>query len=215
MDPAPNIHATGLRTIRAAGVAGLVFSGLLTTALIIFSLNQLASFEGTIVVGDGPTIAIYLIPFAGIAFLWFLAVLRRRIGRREDQFFATVFLGSGLLFIAMLFAAGATASAAIAAARLGNVRPTDPVFTFGNALAETLFYVFAVKMGAVFMLVSSNIGRRTGFLPRWFIALGGLGAVVMLVSVGLFEAVALIFPAWVAVVSVLLLRAHADSWTDP
>ena len=215
MDPAPNIHATGLRTIRAAGVAGLVFSGLLTTALIIFRLNQLASFEGTIVVGDGPTIAIYLIPFAGIAFLWFLAVLRRRIGRREDQFFATVFLGSGLLFIAMLFAAGATASAAIAAARLGNVRPTDPVFTFGNALAETLFYVFAVKMGAVFMLVSSNIGRRTGFLPRWFIALGGLGAVVMLVSVGLFEAVALIFPAWVAVVSVLLLRAHADSWTDP
>jgi len=214
MDPAPNAHPTGLRTIRAAGVAGLVFSALLTTALIIIRLNQVAPIDGTVGVGDGSAIGLYLIPFAGIAFLWFLAVLRRRIGRSEDQFFATVFLGSGLLFIAMLFAAGATASAAIAAARLGNVRPTDPVFAFGKALAETLFYVFAVKMSAIFMLVSSNIGRRTGFLPRWFIVLGGLGAVVMLVSVGFFEALALIFPAWVAIVSILLLRAHVDSWTD-
>jgi hypothetical protein len=192
----------------------LVFSGLLTSALIILRLNQAGSVDGTIGVGDGSLIALYLIPFAGIAFLWFLAALRRRIGRSEDQFFATVFLGSGLLFIAMLFAADATASAAITAARLRSALPGDPAFVFGKALAEALFYVFAVKMGAVFMLVSSNIGRRTGFLPRWFIVLGGLGAVVMLVSVGFFEPLALIFPAWVAIVSVLLLRAHADSWTD-
>ena len=52
-----------------------------------------------------------IIPFAGIAFLWFLAVLRRRIGHGEDQFFATVFLGSGFLYIAMLFAADAAATA--------------------------------------------------------------------------------------------------------
>jgi hypothetical protein len=214
MDPASNARTTGLRTIRAAGVAGLVFSGLLTSALIVLRLNQAGSVDGTIGVGDGSLIALYLIPFAGIAFLWFLAVLRRRIGRSEDQFFATVFLGSGLLFIAMLFAADATASAAITAARLRSALPGDPAFVFGKALAEALFYVFAVKMGAVFMLVSSNIGRRTGFLPRWFIVLGGLGAVVMLVSVGFFEPLAVIFPAWVAIVSVLLLRAHADSWTD-
>ena len=62
------------------------------------------------------------------------------------------------------------------------------------------------------MLVSSNIGRRTGFLPTWFIVVGGLGAVVMLLSVGFFEPLALIFPAWVAVVSILLLRAHPDTW---
>lgn len=205
-----------LRTIRAAGVAGLVFSGLLTFSLVLIRANPLTApggVSGAIVrVSDAWLLALYLIPFAGIAFLWFLAVLRRRIGRGEDQFFATVFLGSGLLFIAMLFAADATAGAAVAAARFGSESADDPAFVFGKALAETLFYVFAVKMAAVFMLVSSNIGRRTGFLPRWFILLGVLGALVMLFSVGFFEPLALIFPAWVAGVSVLLLRTHPDSW---
>ena len=34
----------------------------------------------------------------------------------------------------------------------------------------------------------------------------------MLFSVGFFEPLALIFPAWVAIVSVLLLRADRDEW---
>ncbi len=148
----------------------------------------------------------------GIAFLWFLAVIRRRIGRNEDQFFSTVFLGSGLLYIAMLFAADAAATAVVAAARAGDQGAADAGYLFGRSLAESLFYVFAVKMSAVFMLVSSNIGRRTGFLPRWFVVIGMLAAIAMLLSVGFFEPLALIFPAWVAVVSVLILRAHPDSW---
>src|SRR5206468_9679483 len=54
-----------------------------------------------------------LMPFAGIAFLWFVGVLRDRIGAAEDRFFATLFLGSGLLFIAMLFVAAAIAAALV------------------------------------------------------------------------------------------------------
>ncbi len=169
-----------LRTIRAAGVAGLLFAGLLTTALVLMRLDPLGELgeptTGIVDVADTWLVALYLVPFSGIAFLWFLAVLRRRIGRGEDQFFATVFLGSGLLFIAMLFAADAAATAAVTAARAGTERATDPTFVFGRALADTLFYVFAVKMSAVFMLVSSNIGRRRGFLPRWLIAFGVVGA---------------------------------------
>ena len=46
-------------------------------------------------------------PFTGIAFLWFIAVVRDRLGKLEDRFFATVFLGSGLLYIAMFYASGA------------------------------------------------------------------------------------------------------------
>ena len=46
-------------------------------------------------------IALNLVPFAGIAFLWFIGVLRDRIGEREDRFFATVFFGGGLLLVAM------------------------------------------------------------------------------------------------------------------
>ena len=206
--------ATGLRTIRAAGTAGLLFSVLLTVSLLLLRSNPCGDARAGAVVTTANAwgVALYLIPFSGLAFLWFLAVLRRRIGRDEDQFFATVFLGSGLLFLAMLFAADAAVGGVVAASRTGEILATDPAFAFGQALAETLFYVFAVKMAAVFMLVSSTIGRRTGFLPRWFIWVGTLGAFVMLVSVGFIEPLALIFPSWVAIVSILLLRTHADSW---
>ena len=61
-------------------------------------------------------IALNLIPFAGIAFLWFIGVVRDRIGGREDRFFATVFLGSGFLFVGMLFVAAAVAGGLISAA---------------------------------------------------------------------------------------------------
>ena len=207
---------TDLRAIRAAGVAGLLFSVLLTVALVLMRLDPLGEFgdltTGIVDVADSWLVALYLVPFAGIAFLWFLAVLRRRIGRGEDQFFATVFLGSGFLYIAMLFAADAAATAAVTAARAGGAHATDPTFVFGRALADALFYVFAVKMGAVFMLVSSNIGRRRGFLPRWLIAFGIIGALIMLLSVGFLEPLALLFPLWVVFVSILLLRAHPDSW---
>jgi hypothetical protein len=216
MEPAPSLAPVEGRALRVAGVAGLLFAGLLTTSLALLRFDALSAddvaSDGLVRVSQAGAIAIYLIPFAGIAFLWFLAVLRRRIGRGEDQFFATVFLGSGLLFIAMLFAAGATAGAAVAAGRFSSQSSATTAVELAGALAGTLFYVFAIKMAAVFMLVSSTIGRRTGFLPRWFILVGMLSAAVMLLSVSFFEPLALIFPAWVAIVSILLLRAHPDTW---
>jgi hypothetical protein len=42
-------------------------------------------------------LAVNQVPFAGIAFLWFIGMLRDRLGEFEDRFFATVFFGSGLL----------------------------------------------------------------------------------------------------------------------
>ena len=202
-----------IRAIRAAGVAGLVFAALLTTSLLILRADPPTSGDAA-GARDTWLAALYLVPFAGIAFLWFLAALRRRIGRLEDQFFSTVFLGSGLMFVAMLFAASAAASAALAAGRFGGGPENQAAFEFGRALANTLFYVFAVKMAAAFMLVSSTIGLRTRSIPRWFVLVGFAAGIVMLFSVGFFAILALIFPAWVAVVSVLLLRADPRAWDD-
>ena len=68
---------------------------------------------------------LYLVPFAGIVFLWFVAVIRDQVGEREDRFFATVFFGSGLLFVALLFAAAAVASALVVGVRyLGQPPPS-------------------------------------------------------------------------------------------
>ena len=74
-------------------------------------------------------------PFAGIALLWFIGVIRDRLGKDEDRFFAIVFLGSGLLFLAML-----DASAAVVGGIL-SVYGTAPsmliesgIYTFGRAV---------------------------------------------------------------------------------
>src|SRR5688572_11245736 len=87
-----------LRTPRAAAIAGIVFAVLLAISFILLRLSMpsdplepgrwLSTGSSTV------ALALNLIPFAGIAFLWFVGVLRARLGELEDRFFATVFLGS-------------------------------------------------------------------------------------------------------------------------
>src|SRR5215475_5387758 len=121
-----SVTGTGLRTPRAAAAAGIVFSLLLGLALVLLLVSAPSD---TATAGAWLTdtsrratiaLALNLVPFAGIAFLWFIGVVRDRIGQREDRLFATVFLGSGLLFVALLFVGAAFAGGLIATAA---VRP--------------------------------------------------------------------------------------------
>ena len=95
------------RSRRAAAVAGIVFAVLLITAMIMMRLALSSdSYESLHEAPQRCTLikaSLHLIPFAGIAFLWFVGVVREQIGEVEDRLFSTVFLGSGLLFLAMLF----------------------------------------------------------------------------------------------------------------
>ena len=104
-----NLTKPHLRTPKAAGAAGMLFSLL---AIVSFWLLWVAvpadpQEAGAWLHGSAGMVAlaVNLMPFSGIALLWFIAVLRDRMSEREDRFFATVFLGSGLLFIAMYFLA--------------------------------------------------------------------------------------------------------------
>src|SRR5271157_2762936 len=100
---------------RVVAISGMIFAALYIASLVIARLAIPADPTEPGVWLTDPTLrswvrfALNLIPFTGIAFLWFMAVLRNRIGGLEDRFFATVFLGSGLLFVATLFAAVAVA----------------------------------------------------------------------------------------------------------
>ena len=205
-----------LDTPRAAGIAGLVFSLLFVVAILLArshpargsSAEEIASFYLDQDAGRVALIGLYLIPFSGIAFLWFIAVIRAHLGEREDRFFATVFLGSGLLFVAMLFAASAAAGSLLAAVKYqGQPVPGPDTVVFARALAFAFLFVFGVRAAAVFMLVVSTIGHRTGFLPRWLVVAGYVGGLVFLFTVTYVELLVLIFPAWVTVVSVVILRA--------
>jgi hypothetical protein len=199
-----------LRTPRAAAIAGIVFSVLLITALVLLRLSvPLDPLESGAWLRSNPTrvlFAVNLMPFAGIAFLWFIGVLRNRLGEREDRFFATVFLGSGLLFLAMLFVASATASSLIMVYGGQDEAVTrTSSFTLGRALAYILMNTYAVKVAAVFMITTSTITIFTAIAARWIAYLGYALAVFLLLGGGFTDWTFVVFPLWVLVLSIDIL----------
>jgi hypothetical protein len=204
-----------LRAPWAASLAGLLFSFLFTGALVLLrSQPMLTATDAEMVrlFATGQDLAgvvggLYLAPFAGIMFLWFVAVIRDQIGEREDRFFATVFLGSGLIFVATLFAAAAVASAPIVAVRyLDQVPPSAETVAQSRALSYALLFAFGTRAAAVFMLATATIGIRSGVFPRWFAGTGYLIGAVLLLAVAFWDWIILVLPAWVAVVSLFILR---------
>jgi hypothetical protein len=213
MAQADPITRPRLRTPRAAAVAGIVFSVLLGVALTLITVSSPASdaAAGAWLTSsarrDSVSVALNLVPFAGIAFLWFIGVVRDRIGQHEDRFFGSVFLGSGLLFVAMLFAAAALEGGVLADGDARSGAAADPAILVGRQAAEQLLHVFAIRMAGVFTMSTATIILRTRVGPRWIALLGMAAAVVLLVSVGLTPWIELLFPAWVLLLSIDILRS--------
>ena len=202
-----------LRTPRAAAVAGIIFSVLLISALVLLKISVPAhpAAAGAWLTDSrrraAVAIALGLVPFAGIAFLWFIGVLRDRIGEREDRFFATVFLGSGLLFVGMLFVAAAVAGGLIAAASRQAGPPGADTLALGHDVTAILINVYAMRMAAVFTLTTVTIARRTQIVSRWLLVAGIVAAVVLLIGIGISPWFELLFPAWILALSVDILTA--------
>jgi hypothetical protein len=201
-----------LRTPRAAAFAGIVFSVLSITALTLLRLSAPPSpaVAGTWLTDSAHraavAIGLNLIPFAGIAFLWFIGVLRDRIGEREDRFFATVFLGSGLLFVGMLFVAAATAGA-LEAGATSSVLPSSGTLALGRNVTTSLLNVYAMRMAAVFTLTTVTIARRTQIVSRWLTLAGVVCALLLLVGIGITPWIELLFPLWILALSLDILWA--------
>ncbi|HWH99400.1 MAG TPA: hypothetical protein VNT27_03650, partial [Propionibacteriaceae bacterium] len=157
-------------------------------------------------------LSLNLVPFAGIAFLWFIGVLRDQLGAVEDRLFSTVFLGSGLLFLAMLFVGTVTSTSLMGML----VRPDldVDVFAYGRSNTQVLISVYAMRMAAVFTLSVSTVGLRTAALPRWVCFLGYLVGLTLMLAAGRFQWTQLVFPAWVLLVSLSLLLIRPTS-ADP
>jgi len=209
-----------LRTSQGAAIAGIIFAVLLITALVLLRVSVPARPQapGAWLTDSGRraavALALNLIPFAGIAFLWFIGVLRDRIGEREDRLFATVFLGSGLLFVGMLFVAAAVAGATIAAS--SSAQPGADVLTLSRNLTGSLLNVYTMRMAAVFTLTTVNIARRTGIVSRWLVLAGLACALILLVGIGISPWVELLFPAWILALSLdVLISAPPASEVRP
>ncbi|MCK0172989.1 hypothetical protein [Mycolicibacterium sp. F2034L] len=199
-----------LSTPRAAALAGVLFALLFGTAIVLIRMRMPEGIGETAAwLADerrGIVTATALMPFAGITFLWFIAVVRDGFGRYEDRFFSSVFLGSGLLFLAMMFVATAVAAGLVAS----NTDVMSPqihsdVVEFGKMVVLTASKTYALRMAAVFMISLATIWLKTGLMPRWLVVLSYSAALTLLVASDVSLWITLVFPVWVLTVSVLIL----------
>ena len=201
-----------LRTPRAAALAGLGFSVLLISALVLLRIFCTGPCRCAGRMADR-----FVAQNGGRDSLEPRSLRRNRVPvvrrgsqgpdrRAEDRFFATVFLGSGLLFVAMLFAAAAISGGLIADA--SSASPSAGTLALGRNVTAILLNIYhAMRMAAVFTLTTVTIARRTEIVSRWLTVAGLVSALVLLVGVGISPWVELLFPLWILALSIDILAA--------
>jgi len=208
-----------LKTPRAAAIAGILFAVLFGGSVVLVRLSVPADpGEGGRWLQESAgavSWALSLLPFAGIAFLWFMGVVRDRIGHLEDQFLSTVFFGSGLLFLAMTFVSAALAGGALASYAINPGKLIDSgTYTLVRAVMFRVANVYAFRMASVFMISLGTIWVRTRVMPRWLAGLTYVLAVALLLSTSSSLWLTLVFPAWVCTVSVYILISNLRVRSD-
>jgi hypothetical protein len=199
-----------LKTPRAAAIAGIIFSVLFIIGQLLIRssipANPLSSAADIVNHSQKISRALNLVPFAGIAFLWFIAVIRDRLGKLEDRFFATVLLGSGLLYVAMFFVSAALTGGLLLILSTGTDSPIQSgAYAVSRAQIYQIMNIYAIKMAGVFMITASTIALRTRIFPRWMAFLGYALALLLLLTVGTIQWTPLVFPLWVLLVSACIL----------
>jgi hypothetical protein len=199
-----------LKTPRSAAIAGIIFAFLYGASMVL--LNISLSTETTVGLARTATdprtvaLALNLIPYAGIAFLWFIGVIRDLLSEKEDRLFATVFLGSGLLFLALTFVGSVLAAGLLSVSAIeSGVLVQSGVMIYGSTVVYNIFNIYAVRMAGVFMISLATIWLRTGVMHRGWVFLTYVLALVLLVSIDYSFWVTLILPGWVLVISVYIL----------
>lgn len=176
------------RSLEAAAIAGIVFAVMAIAALLLLSrfpsLDR-SDEEITAWFDDSTNqatllIGLNLVAVSSVSFLWFLAVIRRRLGDLEDRFFGTVFLGAGLSYVAIWLIAGAAlAGPAVATNVLGSGAVTNASASPGAGIGVGLLLVIGPRLQSVFMISTSTVILRSGILPHWLGIVGYLMALPM------------------------------------
>ena len=211
--------AHAARSIESAAIAGVVYSVLAVIALVL--LRQIPDLTGTDAAitawfadsGHQATliIALNLTSISAVAFLWFVAVVRRRVGDREDRFFSTVFLGSAILYTAIyIVGAVAAAAPAIAVSLLDGGYVDKASATVSTGMAGGLLLVVAPRIQAVFIFTTSTLFLRSSAIPNWLPYFGYASGLVLFLFPLLFEPIGLWFPFWVFISSVTVGLTRPD-----
>jgi hypothetical protein len=206
------------RSVESAAIAGIVYAVLAFTALTLLtrlpslslSSDEIAAWYRDAGNRAPVVLGLNLAAISSIAFLWFVAVIRRRIGDREDRFFATVFLGSGIFYVATwLVAASLLAAAAVAPDLFAGAAADKASHTLAAGSAGGLLLVAGPRVQAVFVLTTSTLILRTKVMPRWLAFFGYALGLALFVTPLIIQPIGLGFPAWVLVVSVTILFSRS------
>jgi hypothetical protein len=202
---------------RIVAISGIAFTVLLSASLLLIRVSVPSDPRDPGVWLADPLVrewvgtALNLVPFAGLAFLWFMATLRNHIGMLEDWFFATIFLGSGFLFVAMLFAAVAVSQGVLVTfAGSDSLVAQSEGYRIARVAVYAFLNFFGMRMAAVFMFVTSMIGLRTSVLSKSVSLAGFVLGLLLLTVINQFAWIALLFPLWVLMVSTYILFANVD-----
>jgi hypothetical protein len=202
-------------TPAAGAIAGMLFAVLYSAsmAIIMTAMSRMesgtaASLESSLASFE---LALAIIPFAGLFFMWFIAVARQHLGRFEDQFFATIFIGSGYIFLALIFVAAALAGASLASAQQDPSFTSSSIYNFAHLTVAQLLTVFVPKMLGVFTISQSVLWLTTRVMPRWMGIVALLVAFTLLLGIIQASWIVLLFPAWVILVSAYILVNHFRS----
>jgi hypothetical protein len=203
-----------VRSPRSAAIAGILYS-VITIATMILLWEVITAVPAEVTgewldtYSGNVSLAVGLVPFSGIAFLWFTGVIRDRLGDREDRFFSTLFFGSGIIFVVLTFMWAATLGAVFSSyAVADHLLLGSGVGMFGSAFINEIIGNFLLRMAGVYMISIGTLWTRTSAMPRWLTIATYVVALGFLVFSGNVREARFIFPGWVIVVSVYVLALN-------
>lgn len=200
-----------LRSPRSAAIAGILYAimgaasmmlieNIVTVAPAEVNPEWFNSWSSTV------SVVLFLVSISGIAFLWFTGVIRELIGDRENRFFATIYFGSAIILVVLLFIWAATLGAMFGAFTMGSdILVGGDIYIFGFAMMNEIVGNFALRVAGVYMISIGTVWTRAAVTPRWLTLLTFLVAIGFLFFAGAFREARFIFPAWVFLVSVYIL----------
>ena len=133
--------------------------------------------------------------------------MRGRIGDKEPKLFGTVFLGASILLAGLLFLGASLLAAPSLLVAVGDKAPAPGAASLTRAAAAVL-PVFAPRIATLVMFSTASLGRATGALPRWLVWLTFAVGAVELVNFSIAIPTIYLVPAWIALVSIVLLVRH-------
>ncbi len=219
----PSQVGNRLRSIEAAAVAGLVFAVLSFISLLLLNSppdpaapdSEITAWYADPANRASLTVGLSLAVVSAVSFLWFVAVIRRRVGDGDDRFFATVFLGSGILLTGVMLVGAATLASGAVTVDLADGRVRDAsVLAALTGLGTSLLLIVLLRVQAVFVVSTSTLALRSNAFSRWLSYFGYGIALVMFFMPILSEPVGLAFPVWVGILSIALLIRRSDIIPD-